>query len=215
MHRRRRTALTLSAALVSAPLLAACGSQAHPGAAAVVGGERIEVSTVQAQVRDVREAQQDSEESARMISDTGQLGRAKLYDLIVDRIVEKAAADAGITVSRKEVQDARAELAGQSGGQEQMAALYLQQRGVAPDQLDDLVRRDVLVGKLAEKLGAGNTPEGQEAMNEAFTAAARSLDIDVNPRFGAWDDGKLELGAYKAPWIFQVSPGQEPETTGT
>ncbi|TXS55516.1 SurA N-terminal domain-containing protein [Streptomyces sp. t39] len=215
MHRRRRTALTLSAALVAAvPLLAACGSEARPGAAAVVGGQRIEVSTVQAQVEDVRDAQQSSEQAAQLIKDTGRLGRAKLYDLIVDRVVAKAADDAGVSVSRKEIQAARAALAQQSGGDEQMAAMYLQQRGVAPDQLDDVVRRDVLVGKIAEAIGAGNTPEGQQKMNDAFTAAAKALDIDVNPRYGTWDDAKLELGAYKAPWITQVTKEEEPVPAG-
>jgi hypothetical protein len=211
LHRRRRTALTVSAALlVAAPLLAACGSEAHPGAAAVVGGERIEVSTVQAKVKDVRAAQQRSPQSAQLIKDSGQLSRAKLYDLIVERVVQRAADDAGVEVSRKEIQDGRTALVQQSGGEEQLAAMYLQQRGVAPDQLGDVVRRDILVSKLAEALGATNTPEGQQKLNQAFTAAAKALDIDVNPRFGTWDDQKLELGNYKAPWITQVS--KEPES---
>ncbi|MEU0371126.1 SurA N-terminal domain-containing protein [Streptomyces sp. NPDC006283] len=215
MHRRRRTALTLSAALLAAaPLLAACGSEAHPGAAAVVGGQRIEVSTVQAEVRDVRDAQQASPQSAQLIKDSGQLGRAKLYDLIVDRVVGRAAEDAGVDVSRKEIQQGRDKLAEQSGGEEQLTAMYLQQRGVAPNQLDDAVRRDILVGKIATAIGATNSPEGQQKLNEAFTAAAKSLDIDVNPRYGAWDDKKLELGAYKAPWITQVSQGTEPVEAG-
>lgn len=215
MHRRRRTALTVSAALlVAAPLLAACGSEAHPGAAAVVGGQRIEVSTVQAKVKDVRAAQQRSPQAEQLIKDSGQLSRAKLYDLIVDRVVQKAADDAGIKVSRKDVQDGRAALVQQAGGEEQLAAMYLQQRGVAPDQVNDVVRRDILVSKLATALGATNSPEGQQKLNDAFTAAAESLDIDVNPRFGVWDDQKLELGSYKAPWITQVSKEQEPVEAG-
>lgn len=215
MHRRRRTALVVSAAIIAAaPLLAACGNEAHPGAAAVVGGERIEVSTVQAKVKDVRDAQQASPQAAQLIKDTGQLGRAKLYDLIVDRIVEKAAADAGVKVSRKEIQESRDALSEQSGGQEQLAAMYLQQRGVAPGQLDEVVRRDVLVNKLAAALGVTNSPQGQQRMNEAFTAAAKSLKIDVNPRYGAWDDTKLELGTYKAPWITQVSREAEAVEAG-
>lgn len=215
MHRRRRTALTVSAALlVAAPLLAACGSEAHPGAAAVVGGQRIEVSTVQAKVKDVRAAQQRSPQAEQLIKDSGQLSRAKLYDLIVDRVVQKAADDAGIKVSRKDIQDGRAALVQQAGGEEQLAAMYLQQRGVAPDQVNDVVRRDILVSKLATALGATNSPEGQQKLNDAFTAAAESLDIDVNPRFGVWDDQKLELGSYKAPWITQVSKEQEPVEAG-
>ncbi|MFF8846641.1 SurA N-terminal domain-containing protein [Streptomyces sp. NPDC015127] len=213
MHRRRRTALVV-AAIIAAPLLAACGNEAHPGAAAVVGGQRIEVSTVQAKVKDVRDAQQASPQAAQLIKDSGQLGRAKLYDLIVDKVVEKAAADAGVKATRKEIQDARAALTQQSGGQEQLAAMYLQQRGVAPGQLDEVVRRDVLVNKLAAALGVTNNPEGQQRMNEAFTAAAKSLKIDVNPRYGAWDDTKLELGTYKAPWITQVTKEAEAVEAG-
>ncbi|OEJ26533.1 hypothetical protein AR457_20855 [Streptomyces agglomeratus] len=206
MHRRRRTALSVSAALlVAAPFLAACGNEAHPGAAAVVGGGRIEVSALQAQVKDVRQAQQTSPQAAQMISSTGQLGRAKLYDLIVNRIVQRAAEDAGVSASRKEIQRARAEAAGQAGGEEQLAAMYLQQRGVSPDQIDEALRRDVLVGKLAEKIGATNTPEGQQKVNEAFIAASKALHIDVNPRYGTWDDQKMQLGDYKTPWITQVT----------
>ncbi|MET9509965.1 SurA N-terminal domain-containing protein [Streptomyces flavidovirens] len=206
MHRRRRTALSVSAALlVAAPFLSACGNEAHPGAAAVVGGGRIEVAALQTQVKDVRQAQQASPQSAQLIGSTGQLGRAKLYDLIVDKIVQRAADDAGATVSRKEVQRARGEAVEQAGGEEQLAAMYLQQRGVAPDQIDEALRRDVLVGKLAAKIGATNTPEGQQKVNEAFVAASKALDIDVNPRYGTWDDEKMQLGDYKTPWITQVT----------
>lgn len=215
MHRRRRTAFAVFAALVAAaPLLAACGGGAHPGAAALVGGQRIEVSTVQAKVRDVRDAQQASPQSAQMIKDTGQLGRAKLYDMIVDRVVGRAAEDAGVGVTRKEIQKARETLEKQSGGREQLATMYLQQRGVAPEQLDDAVRRDILVGKIATAIGAASSPQGQQQLNEAFSAAATSLKIDVNPRYGAWDDKKLELGTYKAPWITQVSRPTEPVEAG-
>lgn len=168
------------------------------------------MATVQAKVKDVRAAQQSSPESAQLIKDSGQLSRAKLYDLIVDQVVQRAADDAGVKVSRKEVQDGRAQLVLQSGGEDQLAAMYLQQRGVAPDQLNDVVRRDIQVSKLATALGATNTPEGQQKLNQAFTAAAKSLHIDVNPRFGTWDNQKLELGTYKAPWITQVT--KEPET---
>lgn len=206
MHRRRRTALILSAALLcAAPLIAACGSDAHPGAAAIVGGERIEVATVQAQVKDSRTAQAKSAQAAQLIKESGQLGRAKLYYLIVDKVVQRAADDAGVKVSRKEIQDSRAALEKQVGGEEKVAAMYLQQRGAAPGEVDGVVRRDLLVNKIAMALGAGNNPEGQQKLNQAYTAAAKALHIEVNPRYGAWNDQKLELGDYKAPWITQVT----------
>lgn len=215
MHRRRRTALAVSAAtLLAAPLLAACGNEAHPGAAAVVGGERIEVSAVQAQAADVRAAQESSPEAAQLVNKSGQLGRAKLHGLIFGRILDKAAEDAGVTVTRKEIQEARTASRAQAGGEEQLRAMMLQQRWVAPDQIDGDMRQEVLLPKLAKALGADlGTPEGQQVVGEALTKASKQLDIDVNPRFGAWDDQKMQLGNYRAPWISQVTEfaPQEPE----
>ncbi|MEI7032433.1 SurA N-terminal domain-containing protein [Streptomyces pratensis] len=207
MHRRRRTALSvLAATLVAAPLLSACGNQAHPGAAAVVGGERIEVSAVQARAADVRSAQESSPQATQLVNQSGQLTRAKLHGMIFSRIVDRAAEDAGVTVSRKEVQEMRLASRAQYGGEEQLASMMLQQRWVAPDQIDADMRQEVQLPKLAEALGADlGTPAGQQVVGEALTEASKALDIDVNPRFGAWDDQKMQLGEYTAPWITQVT----------
>ncbi|QGZ49298.1 hypothetical protein GPZ77_13755 [Streptomyces sp. QHH-9511] len=208
MH--RRTALSVSAALLAAaPLLAACGSGSHPGAAAVVGGERIEVSSLQDQVRDVRAAQQASPQSAQLIKATGDLSREKLNVMIFDRVVDRVAEDNGITVSRGEIQKAHDEFVEQSGGEDQLAAMLLQQQGVAPDQIDTVVRRTVLMNKIAAKLGIANTPEGQQKLTGVFTAASKSLGIDVNPRFGSWDDEKIQLGTYSPAWLRQISRAPE------
>ncbi|MFG2870853.1 SurA N-terminal domain-containing protein [Streptomyces sp. NPDC048338] len=213
MH--RRTALSVSAALLAAaPLLTACGSDAHPGAAAVVGGERIEVSSLQAQVQDVRTAQQKSPQATQLIQATGDLSREKLNVMIFDRVVEQVAEDHGITADRGEVQQTRAEFARQSGGEAQLAAMLLQQQGVAPDQIDGVVRRTVLMNKIAAKLGVSNTPEGQKKLTEVFTAASKGMKIDVNPRFGAWDDEKIQLGTFTAPWLRQISKAPEPVEAG-
>lgn len=206
MHRRRRTALSVSAALVvAAPLLTACGGETHPGAAAVVGGQRIETAALQAQVRDVRAAQEASPQAEQLIRATGDLSRAKLNGMIFDRVVEKVAADSGITVSRKEVQQTRRDAARQYGGDRQLAAMLLQQQGTAPDEIDTVVRRNILMNKIAEKHGATNTPEGQKKLTELFGAASRSLGIEVNPRYGTWDHGKIQLGDQQTPWLRQVT----------
>ncbi|MET7527570.1 SurA N-terminal domain-containing protein [Streptomyces sp. NPDC005248] len=217
MHRRRRTALVVSAAtLVAGPLLSACGNQAHPGAAAVVGGDRIEVSTVQAQVAEVRTAQRASDQSVQLISKSGQLGRAKLHGLIFDRILDKAAADANVTVSRKEIQEMQQSAATQSGGEAQLRTTMLQQSWVAPEQIEAVLREQVQLTKLAQALGADlQQPAGQKAVGDALTAASKSLHIDVNPRFGTWDDKQTQLANYKAPWITQVTkPAQQEAAAG-
>jgi hypothetical protein len=207
LHRRRRTALSFSVALLAAaPLLTACGSDAHPGAAAVVGGQRIDVSTVQGAVRDVRSAQEASPQSAELIKNTGRLSQIKLNGMIFDRILQRAAADAGVTVSRKEIQAARAQAVAQSGGEKQFLALALQQGAVTPDQLDDAIRRDVLLTKVGAALGADSlTPEGQQKLVADLAVTSRKLNIDVNPRYGRWDNTKVQLGDAKTPWITQVT----------
>ncbi|MFE7353646.1 SurA N-terminal domain-containing protein [Streptomyces sp. NPDC057543] len=207
MHRRRRTALTVSAALLAGvPLLTACGSQAHPGAAALVGGDRIEVSTLQGQVAAVREAQRDSKDASQLIDKSGQLSRAKLHGMIFDRVLDRAARDAGVTVSRNEIQQMRKAAAAQSGGEAQLRTAMLQQSWVAPDQIDAVLREQVQLTKLAQALGADlQQPEGQKAVGDALSKASKELKVDVNPRYGAWDDKQTQLANYKAPWIKQVT----------
>ncbi|MBM7441861.1 SurA N-terminal domain-containing protein [Streptomyces sp. HB132] len=215
MHRRRRTALALSAAtLVAVPLLSACGSEAHPGAAAVVGGDRIDVATVQAEAADVRSAQQESEQSAELVAKSGQLNRVKLSGLIFGRVLDRAAKDAGVSVSRKEVQQIRSDASAQSGGDEGVRTLMLEQRWVAPGQIEASLRQEVQLQKLARALGADlQSPAGVKAVGQSLTEASKALRIDVNPRYGSWDNQKVQLSTYKAPWITQVTPvrGQDPE----
>lgn len=215
MHRRRRTALSISVAfLAAAPLLTACGNDAHPGAAAVVGGERIEVSALQAEVREVRDAQDASPEAAQLIKNTGQLSQAKLNSMIFDRILDRAAADAGVKISRKEIQGTRQQAAAQSGGEKQFAAMLLQQGALSEGQIDAAIRREVLLTKLAQAIGANTTtPQGQQTVLAELTKTSEKLGIDVNPRYGSWDFKQVQLGAAKTPWITQVTrqtPEQEP-----
>ncbi|MFF3783458.1 SurA N-terminal domain-containing protein [Streptomyces sp. NPDC001933] len=207
MHRRRRTALTVSAALLAgAPLLTACGSEAHPGAAAVVGGDRIEVSTLQSQVAAVREAQRDSKDASQLIDKSGQLSRAKLHGMIFDRVLDRAAQDVGVTVSRSEIQQMRKAAAAQSGGEERLRTAMLQQSWVAPGQIDAVLREQVQLTKLAQALGADlQQPAGQQAVGEALGKASKALRVDVNPRYGTWDDKQTQLADYKAPWLNPVT----------
>ncbi|WP_432128132.1 SurA N-terminal domain-containing protein [Streptomyces sp. bgisy082] len=202
----RRTALAVSAALlVAAPLLTACGGDAHPGAAAVVGGERIDVASLQAQVKDVRTAQAASPESAQLVAATGDLSRRKLNSMIFDRVVEKVARDEGVTATRAELQQTRTAFVRQSGGEDRLAAALLQEQGVAPGQIDGVVRRNVLLNKIAAKVGADDSPEGQKKLTEVFTAASKDLAIDVNPRYGAWDDAQIQLASATPAWLRRIS----------
>ncbi|MFE9257047.1 SurA N-terminal domain-containing protein [Streptomyces sp. NPDC006879] len=207
MH--RRTALSVSAALLAAaPLLAACGGEPRPGTAAVVGGERIQTTTLQTQVNDVREAQRRSPQATQLIENSAGLERAKLNTMIQSLVLARAAADTGLSVTAKDLQEARREEISRVGGTEQFETLVLQQASISPAQIDQALRDRLIVAKLTERYG-------QQKFLEPISAAAKKLGIEVNPRFGAWDGEKLSLTDVKTPWIMQRSEGEQQAPEGT
>lgn len=211
MYRRcRRSALTAAAALVvTTPLLAACGQDAHPGAAAVVDGKRIGVAELQSKVADIREAQRSAPQSAQMVSGSGRLTRATLDGMIRDMIVARAAKEAGVSVSRVEVLKSRNELVRQAGGTRQMEAMLLQQQGIAPHEIDDRIRMQLSLDKIAEAEKVDpRTPQGNATLSKKLAATSEALDIGVNPRFGKWDAKKAVLGATDEAWLQDLSGKQ-------
>ncbi|MFF0203543.1 SurA N-terminal domain-containing protein [Streptomyces sp. NPDC005017] len=211
MHRRRRTALVLTAAIAAAaPLLTACGNDAHPGAAAVVGGQRITVSQLENRVEEVRDAQRaavpDDAQYAQVVARTGTLTRDTLHGMVLDQVLHHAAEDAGITISRKEVQQMRAGLEQQAGGADALRTAWLQQYSVAPQRLDENLRLQLEAQKLAEKL---ETDTSQPAFWKALSEASEELDIDLNPRYGTWDTQKVGRVDAKTPWVRDVTTGAQ------
>ncbi|MEU9165639.1 SurA N-terminal domain-containing protein [Streptomyces sp. NPDC048424] len=204
MH--RRTALSVSAALLlAAPLLSACSGEARPGTAAVVGGERITTSALQAQVNDVRVAQnRTGQAAAELIASTPNLERQKLDSMLQSHVIDKMAETAGISVSVKEIEDERRAYVEENKGAEQFEALLLQKGAMAPGQVDRFLRDRVLLTKLTAKYGQGK-------LEEPARAAATDLHIEVNPRYGTWDVKQIKLGAGQTPWITQrTQPEQAP-----
>ncbi|KOG35261.1 SurA N-terminal domain-containing protein [Streptomyces resistomycificus] len=213
MHRRRRTALLLSAAIAAAPLLTACGNDAHPGAAAVVGGQRITVAQLETRVDEVRAAQRaavpNEAQYAQAIAKTGTLTRDTLHNMILDRVLQHAAKEAGVTVSRKEIQQMRSGLEQQTGGPEALEATWLQQYGIAPERLDENLRLQLEAQKLATRLG---TDTGDRVFWSTLSEASKELNVDLNPRYGTWDVQKSSRVDAKTPWVREVTAtgAQEP-----
>ncbi|MFE0207546.1 SurA N-terminal domain-containing protein [Streptomyces sp. NPDC058985] len=214
MHRRRRPALLLTAAIAAAaPLLTACGSDAHPGAAAVVGDQRITVSQLENRVDEVRAAQRaavpDDTQYQQVVAQTGTLTRDTLHGMVLDQVLHRAAQDAGVSVSRKEVQAMRAGLEEQAGGPKQLETAWLQQYGVAPGRLDDNLRLQLEAQKLAESLG---TDTSRPEFWQALSKASAKLDVDLNPRYGAWDVQKSSRVNAETPWVREITAARSQET---
>ncbi|MEU5105496.1 MULTISPECIES: SurA N-terminal domain-containing protein [unclassified Streptomyces] len=195
---RRQTRATLaipaaSALLLAAPLLTACGNDAHPGAAAVVDGSRITVSQLQARVNDVRDAQQGSAKSEQLVANSGQLSQNTLIRMIQFRVIERAGKDNEVRVTRRDVQQYRKAAETQSGGGAALRGLYLEQ-GIAPDGIDDAMRMELTRNALVTKLGTAK-------VNEVFASTSKKLGIEVNPRYGTWDDRRGTAVLTKEAWL--------------
>ncbi|MHA5049529.1 SurA N-terminal domain-containing protein [Streptomyces sp. SD15] len=218
MHRRRRTALVLSAAIVAAgPLLTACGNQAHPGAAAVVGGQRITVAQLESRVNEVRSAQlaatTDQAQYEQAVAKTAGLTRDTLHTMVLERVLERAAKDAGVTVTRNDTQQMRAALEQQAGSAKALEAAWLQQYGVAPGRLDENLHTEIEAQKLAAVLGADmNTTEGKATFWKAMSEASKKLNVDLNPRYGAWDVQKSSRVDVKTPWLREITSAGAQQT---
>ncbi|MFH8975866.1 SurA N-terminal domain-containing protein [Streptomyces sp. NPDC017890] len=214
MHRRRRTALLLTAAIAAAaPLLTACGNDAHQGAAAVVGDQRITVAQLENRVDEVREAQRaavpDDAQYQQVLARTGGLTRDTLHSMVLDQVLHRAAQDAGVTVTRKDVQRMRGGLEEQAGGAQELETVWLQQYGVPSERLDDNLRIQLEAQKLAETLGTDTSrPEFWQALSEA----SKKLDVDLNPRYGAWDVQKSSRVDTAVPWVREITAAQTRQT---
>ncbi|MER5808538.1 SurA N-terminal domain-containing protein [Streptomyces sp. NPDC002033] len=207
MH--RRTALSVSVALLAAaPLLTACSGGTRPGTAAVVGGERITTSALQAQVKDVRAAQNRSGQGAQLIEATAGLERLKLNKMIQTAVLERAADDAGLSVTPKEIEEVRKAQLQQAGGRAGLEAAALQQAQLAPDQLEADTRFKLLRDKLFAHYGS------QDKALAKLGEAAKALHIEVNPRYGKWDAQQIILGDQQTPWITQRSRSEVPALGG-
>ncbi|WP_369208892.1 SurA N-terminal domain-containing protein [Streptomyces sp. PU-14G] len=206
---RRRSALTLSAVaalLAATPLLTACGNDAHPGAAALVKGDRISMAQLQARVGAVRDAQRAEPQGEQMIKQSGKLTRATLDGMIRERVVAQAAKDAGAGVSRREVQQVRGELEKQAGGKKQLETVWLRQHHLAPDDIDDFIRMQLRIEKIAAAKGIDlMSPEGPQRINAQLSRVADDMKINVNPRYGEWNTRTSSLGGDRAPWLRELS----------
>jgi hypothetical protein len=198
-RRRRRTAvLTLAACAVTA--LAGCSAATeHPGAAAIVGSQRIAVATLQADVTAYQTALAQDATAQQGASVPGQT----LQLLVLAQVVQQTLADEGLpAVTEGQVQQAEAADAAQAGGSQALAQDFVQQLSLAPSAMDTYYR--MRAGELALLQHAGVEPSASDAgvqLQKIVSAAADRLGVTVNPRYGVWSDQKLTLAAPSEPWL--------------
>ncbi|WP_049563982.1 SurA N-terminal domain-containing protein [Streptomyces sp. SBT349] len=219
--KRRTSALSVSTAAllaIAAPLLTGCSTGAHPGAAAVVGDEKITLSSVQSQVETVRDAQRAQPEGDQLVAATPALARDTVAFLVYLEVLDRAADEIGVDVNRRDIQEARANAEMNVGGPEELEQALLRQPNSTPlagdAQIDRMLRGQLLFQGIAQRIGV--TPDGQglDEMARLMVDTAEEVGVDVNPRYGEWDAEQLTLVDAPTPWLRAEAP-ETPELPAT
>ncbi|MCF2529770.1 hypothetical protein [Yinghuangia soli] len=181
MSRTSRSVPTLAlAALLAGFALTGC-ADSKSGAAAVVDGDRIEISSLNARV----EQAADTREKAGGQQVPGvDATRAQLAYMLEERVTKEAADRAGITATATDVVDWKRVWTVQNRG----ASLtdVAARSGIAGDQLDRLVATEVLQDKLVLQQAAKEGKVPTDAMlTRILSDTAATLKITVNPRYGS------------------------------
>ena len=179
----------VSASLLAVAALSGCGS-ASPGAAAVVGDDRISESELTEKVEQVLRAQGRPVDSASEALVVTTLDR-----MITTSLVEQLAEQQGVEVTQGELDATLANYAEATGGQEAFEELLIQQ-DLAPESIEDLFRVNILAQKLGMELDPMGSPEAQSsAVLTAVAEFSEEVGTSVSPRYGTWDGATLTLGA--------------------
>jgi peptidyl-prolyl cis-trans isomerase SurA len=189
-NKGRRVAV-LAAGLGACALLAAC-APVQAGSAAIVGDQRITVSSLDTQVSNLQEA---AKPYNGLPLTTAEMPAAVLTWMIRIQLLDEVAAANGITVTDAQAQAELNKLtATAQQAQYKNYAELLIANGVPPQMFQQLGRLEAQQTAYAEKLNGGKpvtTTAEQNAVGAAAAKgqceAAKSLNIKVSPQFGRLD----------------------------
>jgi SurA N-terminal domain len=199
-----RTWMKLSAAaLVASLAVAACGT-VRMGAAAIVGNQRVSSTTLSAEVSNLNAAYQADKKQVQLQFPASEMPQEVLSWLVKFRIGNQLAQREGITVTPTDVAHELNMIATQLRQSGETATLrqVAVANGLPPDQLNALGRYQAIQTKVLDRLDGGKSPSstaGQQALenklDRSLCLAAKSLDIQINPQYGALDYSDLSVVA--------------------
>ena len=156
--------------------------------AATVGDVEITLEQLQNQVDSIL-AEREKVDTTQMRLEVGDaLTRSQLSFIISNILVDEIAKDAKLDVTKSEIEAYKIEIFENIGGQEQLPTVLVN-AAIAPDALDTVLRRDLILRKIS--VAASEAGSDDAAINQLieglFTEKANDLKIVVNPRYGTWD----------------------------
>jgi hypothetical protein len=197
-----RTPMKLAAAVLVAGLtVAACGT-VKMGAAAITSNQRISTSTLSTQVANLNAAYQANKRQVQLQYPVSGMPQQVLSWLVRFQVRDAMAAQHGVTVTPTQSQAALVAIAAsiRQGGSTATLTQVAVANGLPPDLLDELGQYQAIETQLLNRLDGGKLPSGaaaQQTLENAFDKSqcrtAKSLNIQINPQFGALDYNTLSV----------------------
>jgi len=191
-----RTPMKLAAVMLAVGITAAACGSVKLGAAAVTSSQRISTTTLSNQVANLNTAYQAHKSEIQLQYPVSQMPQQVLSWLVRFQVRDAMAAQHGITVTPTQAEQALVSIAAsvrQSGSNATLTEVAVA-NGLPPDLLDELGRYQSIETQLLDRFDGGKLPSstsGQQALENQFNKsqcqAAKSLNIQVNPQFGALD----------------------------
>lgn len=181
--RLRRSLGAAAVAVLAAGLLTAC-SPDQVGSAAIIDGQRISTDSLQQATREYLKAVGSP--------DDRQAQRRVLEQMILARVVDRAAKEADVGVRRGTVARQRDGVLRDVGGKVALVRALAQAQSptaVPPSQIDSWVRFRLQINRLLAKADPGGDPTSQIAVDnfrKIVVRTSRGMDIELNPRYGTW-----------------------------
>ena len=182
--------------VISVLALSGCGKV---DSAATVGDITISQASAQSIIDEVLAERTKIDTSQMQLQSGNALNRSQLRFTIVTTLFDEIAKELKLEISSTEIEKAKADLIAQSGGQEALAK-NLVAAEIAPSNFDNYVRAIITSNKLQEALKASGVSDADVSarITQLINAKAAELKVEVNPRYGTWDQDTGDIVATDA-----------------
>ncbi|MEN9906239.1 MAG: hypothetical protein RL475_437 [Actinomycetota bacterium] len=192
--------------VISVLALSGCGKV---DSAATVGDITISQASAQSIIDEVLAERTKIDASQMQLQSGNALNRSQLRFTIVTTLFDEIAKELKLEISSTEIEKAKADLVAQSGGQEALAK-NLVAAEIAPSNFDNYVRAIITSNKLQEALKASGVSDADVSarITQLINAKAAELKVEVNPRYGTWDQDTGDIVATDAAGSAVVPSGK-------
>lgn len=184
--------LALIAAL-SLVTLTACGNS---NAAATLGKTTISQNELQATIDTILKEREGVDVSQMQLESGASLNRSQLRFLIITEIFDQIAAELKLGVTKTEIATTRSNMIDQSGGAAAFSTNLVAAQ-IASTNFDTYVRAILISDKITNALLESGIAEADVSakLSELVQAKTQQLKIEINPRYGTWDDAAGDIVA--------------------